>query len=127
MLLRLDKLPEAARSALDKHVSQAARSALGKHVSQAARSALDKQLRVLVLCSLCVPCFAAERFSGDAGLRPVKTQTSADQRFALNAAVQPAATARSSADGRFAINAGLDAPETTCGPLSENIFRNGFE
>jgi len=69
----------------------------------------------------------APRFSGSAGLS-VGPQTSADQRFTLNAEL---AANRTQASGRFALTARLTpdakSAEAVCGPLGDSIFGNGFE
>ncbi len=95
--------------------------------------------------------FAAERFSGQGGLAPSQSQTSADQRFMLNAAAFPPGTdftekkpeppsqqlstapiALEQLGGRFGLTAQLNnpaAPNAACtgGPVVDPIFRNGFE
>lgn len=69
----------------------------------------------------------APRFSGSAGLS-VGPQTSADQRFTLNAEL---AANRTQASGRFALTARLmpdaKAASAICGPLGDALFSNGFE
>ena len=86
---------------------------------------------VFVLFALAPAIFAAERFSGSTQLTANKTQLSADQRFALSAELQaPAATEKTTADQRFSVIADLAAPKsalTACGPLTDAVFKNGFE
>jgi hypothetical protein len=85
------------------------------------------------LFALAPPIFAVPRFSGGGSLEPTpieQTQVSANQRFALMAELQPAATAKTSSDGRFSLSAELAAPKsarTACGTLTDAIFQNGFE
>ena len=75
--------------------------------------------------------YAQVRFSGEGGLSPSKTQTSANQRFSVIAELKAAPVlAQSSASGRFSIAANLAVPKSiaaTCGPETETIFKNGFE
>lgn len=75
--------------------------------------------------------YAAERFSGQGNLAASQSQTSANQRFAIRAELQAApAVSQTSTNGRFSIVADLTAPKSalgTCGPLTEVIFKNGFE
>lgn len=74
---------------------------------------------------------AADRFSGQGGLSPSSTQTSANQRFSVSAALKAAPMiAKISANGRFSVTADLAAPKSalaSCGPLTDDIFKNGFE
>ena len=88
-------------------------------------------LFVVLVAPIVPTAFAVERFSGSAKLAPNPTQTSANQRFALAAELQPAnAQVKTTADGRFSVSANLTAPKsalTACGPLTEAIFKNGFE
>lgn len=83
-------------------------------------------LSMLIAPSLC----AAERFSGSAKLTANPVQSSANQRFALNAKLQAAPTTpKTAVDGRFSLVADLTAPSaarTLCG-ASDLIFKNGFQ
>lgn len=84
-----------------------------------------------LLLTFATPLLAAGRFSGSAGLSVNPVQTSADARIALTAELQPApAVAKATVDGRFGLSAELVAPKslaTACGPVSLDIFKNGFE
>ncbi len=108
-------------------------------------------LFTLVLSALAPPGFAAERFGGQGSLAPGKSQTSADQRFVLDAEAFPPGTdfsekkpnrpshvastapkALEQQGGRFGLTAQLSnpaAPNAACtgGPVIDPIFRNGFE
>jgi hypothetical protein len=83
-------------------------------------------LLLLIAPSLC----AAERFSGSAKLTVNPVQSSANERFALNAKLQAAPiTPKTTVDGRFSLVADLTAPaaaRTLCG-ASDLIFKNGFQ
>jgi hypothetical protein len=105
----------------------------------------------LALFALAAPGSAAERFSGQGGLAPNQSQTSADQRFVLDAAAFPPGTdftekkpnrpshlassapkALEQRGGRFGLTAQLSnpvSPNVACtgGPVLDPIFSNGFE
>ncbi len=66
---------------------------------------------------------AASRFAIQAELRPV--QISASGRYTLEASARYAPEAKSS-DGRFTLKA-VNAPEGGCGPVVDEMFRDGFE
>ena len=75
-------------------------------------------------------CAAEPRFSGDASLaKSGAPSASANGRFTLSADLRPAAVVQST--GRFALNAKLqpdpNSIAATCGPVSNDIFKNGFE
>lgn len=82
-------------------------------------------------CALSTPAQAQEadapRFSGGGSLRQTEP-SSADDRFALQARLRPAA--RPGAHGRFSFSARL-APAATlgtlCPSLGNNLFTDGFE
>lgn len=87
----------------------------------------------LLLGSICVaaqPSAPSSRFNGTASLQAA-APTSTDGRFALSADLRPAESA--AATGRFNINAAIrpggdaKALATACGPVTSNIFTNGFE
>jgi hypothetical protein len=86
---------------------------------------------IFLLCCYQSPLVAGERFSGNATAAPVASPTSARERFSIHAAFTPTAPAiEKSADGRFSLNAGIRAPNAllgSCGAVSDDIFRNGFE
>ena len=86
---------------------------------------------LIILSALAPPGFAQGRFSGAGALSPSKTQSSANQRFSAVAELKAAPVlAQASANARFSIVANLFAPKSisaTCGPVTENIFKNGFE
>ncbi len=66
---------------------------------------------------------AASRFAIQAELRPV--QISASGRYTLEASASYAPEAKSS-DGRFTLKV-VNAPEGDCGPVIDEMFRDGFE
>ncbi|HWT16588.1 MAG TPA: hypothetical protein VN581_12445 [Patescibacteria group bacterium] len=84
-----------------------------------------------LLLIFAAPLSAAGRFSGSAGISVNPVQTSADARFAVTAELQAAPdVAKTTVDGRFGLLAELAAPKslaTACGPVSLDIFKNGFE
>lgn len=71
-----------------------------------------------------------QRFTGSAHLQAAPP-ASADGRFGLSADLRP--MAQTAATGRFNINAAIrpggdaKALATACGPVTSNIFTNGFE
>lgn len=89
------------------------------------------RLGLVLLLALAPAGYAAERFSGSATLAPKQTQTSANLRFALTAELQAApATANGATDARFSVIAELAAPKsalTLCGPVTNALFKHGFE
>ena len=73
---------------------------------------------------------AESRFSGSATLaKPEAPSASADGRFNISADLRPAAVTQSG--GRFALEAKLQpnakSIATACGPVGDDIFKNGFE
>lgn len=106
---------------------------------------------LIILSAFAPPGFAQGRFSGAGELSPSKTQTSANQRFVLDAAAFPpgadfsenkpeqpshtpstAPKALEQLGGRFGLTAQLANPAVpneacTGGPIIDPIFRNGFE
>ena len=90
-----------------------------------------KHLTLPLLIFYAASASASEpRFSGNAALaKPDPTNASADGRFQISADLRPAAAVQST--GRFALMAKLqpDAKSiaTACGPVTDNIFKNGFE
>jgi hypothetical protein len=89
------------------------------------------RLGIALLVAFVPAGYAAERFGGSATLAPKQTQTSANLRFALTAELQAApATAKVTTDARFSVIAELAAPKsalTSCGPVTDALFKNGFE
>ena len=86
-------------------------------------------LRYLPLLLLPGMALASEpRFTGIANLSSAQA-ASPDGRYRLDARLQP--TSADSATGRFsmraALKAGAKAIGTTCGPLGDALFDNGFE
>ena len=70
------------------------------------------------------------RFSGSASLaKPATPATSANGRYSLHADLRPAPIRQGS--GRFSVLAKLQpdakALATACGPVVEELFKNGFE
>jgi len=73
---------------------------------------------------------AEPRFSGSASLdKPAEASASVNGRFNISADLRPAASTQST--GRFALSAKLQpnakSIATACGPVADNIFKNGFE
>jgi len=91
----------------------------------------SKRYLSFTLLLFCTTAFSAEpRFSGGGGLsKPAEVTTSADRRFNLSAELRPAAVLQST--GRFSLSAKLQPDARTlavaCGPVADDIFKNGFE
>jgi hypothetical protein len=68
------------------------------------------------------------RFVAEAALVPAQAQISANARFELTAALS-AAQDLAKSGGRFELRAKLvgNATTGTCGPLSDELFSDGFE
>jgi hypothetical protein len=69
------------------------------------------------------------RFKAEAALVPAQRQISANARFELTAALSATPHDAGESGGRFELRAKLVSNATTgaCGPLSDNVFSNGFE
>jgi len=85
---------------------------------------------LLAVCSASAQSPPSARFSGSGTLQSAIVD-SADGRFSLNAELRGTETKATSA--RFAIDARLEQAGkdktalTACGPVSADIFKNGFE
>lgn len=84
-----------------------------------------------ILLGCCAQAVAAtERFSGSGVLTPADT-VSSDGRLQLNAKLQPLRSDLSA--GRFVLSARLstggakESASTSCGPVIDGVFNNGFE
>lgn len=86
---------------------------------------------IFILCSFAAAAHAADtRFSGSAALgKPLESTTSATGQFSLRSEMRPTSAVQSS--GRFDLSAKLQpdptAIATTCGPVNDLIFKNGFD
>jgi len=89
-----------------------------------------RHLTLALLIFYAATTSAESRFSGNATLaKPAESSASADGRFDISADLRPAAVTQRS--GRFALEAKLQpnakSIATACGPVADNIFKNGFE